>query len=357
MPIFEPTAIAQVALHRVGNKATDEGYVLANSLLELDDALQEVLTHYFITPFKADEYYNLYDLDGEPNEVFACVQAIFDDSDSLLERSRQLAERLYEASVHSNIKAGDFFVVYFSDCLLNGEKTDAVGLFKAENRDHYLKVLRDEEHWSREEDDKHATADFRVDIDKGININKLDKGAIVFNSEKEKGYVVSVVDATNRGSDAIYWKDNFLQIKQRQDEYYNTHQVMQAYKTFVTEELPQEYEMSKADQADLLNRSVNFFKQNDNFDMGDFARDVLAEPEVIDKFAQFKQHYEQENDVEIPEQFDISESAVKKQARVFKSVIKLDKNFHIYVHGNRQLIEQGEDEKGKYYKVYYKEES
>jgi hypothetical protein len=52
-----------------------------------------------------------------------------------------------------------------------------------------------------------------------------------------------------------------------------------------------------------------------------------------------------------------SESAVKKQARVFKSVIKLDKNFHIYVHGNRELIEQGTDEKGKYYKVYYKEES
>lgn len=45
-----------------------------------------------------------------------------------------------------------------------------------------------------------------------------------------------------------------------------------------------------------------------------------------------------------------------KQARVFKSVIKLDKNYHIYIHGDRQLIEQGEDNKGKFYKVYYKEE-
>ena len=59
----------------------------------------------------------------------------------------------------------------------------------------------------------------------------------------------------------------------------------------------------------------------------------------------------------MPESYDISESAVKKQARAYKSVIKLDKNFHIYVHGNRELIEQGEDEKGKYYKVYFKEES
>nr|AMP55557.1 hypothetical protein [uncultured bacterium] len=53
----------------------------------------------------------------------------------------------------------------------------------------------------------------------------------------------------------------------------------------------------------------------------------------------------------------MNESAVKKQARNYKSVIKLDKNFHIYVHGDRRLIEQGEDEKGKFYKVYYKEES
>jgi hypothetical protein len=49
--------------------------------------------------------------------------------------------------------------------------------------------------------------------------------------------------------------------------------------------------------------------------------------------------------------------AVKKQARVFKNVIKLDKNFHIYVHGDRNLIERGADENGTFYKIYYKEEN
>jgi hypothetical protein len=43
----------------------------------------------------------------------------------------------------------------------------------------------------------------------------------------------------------------------------------------------------------------------------------------------------------------IPESAVKKQARSIKSIIKLDKNFHIYVHGHRELIEQGVDEAGR----------
>jgi len=40
------------------------------------------------------------------------------------------------------------------------------------------------------------------------------------------------------------------------------------------------------------------------------------------------------------------------------NIIKLDKNFHIYVHSARELIEHGVDEEGrKFYKIYYKEES
>lgn len=45
-----------------------------------------------------------------------------------------------------------------------------------------------------------------------------------------------------------------------------------------------------------------------------------------------------------------------KQNETIKSVIRLDNNFHIYVHGDRKKIEKGEDKKGKYYKVYYTEE-
>ncbi len=79
---------------------------------------------------------------------------------------------------------------------------------------------------------------------------------------------------------------------------------------------------------------------------------------MIDSFRNFDTNYRSENEIELTDNFDISQQAVKKQARVFKSVLKLDKNFHIYIHGNRELIEQGVDEKGrKYYKIYYENES
>lgn len=69
-------------------------------------------------------------------------------------------------------------------------------------------------------------------------------------------------------------------------------------------------------------------------------------------------NYREENEIELTDNFDISPHAVKKQARAFKSVLKLDKNFHIYIHGNRELIEQGVEKDGrKFYKIYFKEES
>ena len=42
-----------------------------------------------------------------------------------------------------------------------------------------------------------------------------------------------------------------------------------------------------------------------------------------------------------------------------KSVIKLDKNFHIYVHGESNMSEKGYDQARQlnYYKLFFREES
>ena len=67
--------------------------------------------------------------------------------------------------------------------------------------------------------------------------------------------------------------------------------------------------------------------------------------------------YREDNDLEIEDQFEISKPAVKKQSKVFKSVLKLDKNFHIYIHGNKDMIERGVEKDGrKFYKIYFESE-
>ncbi len=167
--------------------------------------------------------------------------------------------------------------------------------------------------------------------------------------------MVSVVD-NNKNGDLYYWFEDFLKVKQREDDYFQTQETLSLYKDFITNELPKEFQVSKADQADFLNRSINFFKEKDQFNLDQFTNEVLEDANVIENFINYKTDWEQDMQVSIAEEFPISEPAVKKQSRGFKSIIKLDKNFHIYIHGDRQKIEQGEDDKGKFYRLYYDDE-
>lgn len=350
-------SLEQVALHHVGNKLNDDGILLSQRLLEVSDTVRGLLLTYFTTPFTkensaaASEYYHLYhDNDLALNEVYTYASRIFEAAPEELDttfydQSVALAQHLYAQSEHPKIKGGEFYVALLRGCIVDGETVDAVGLFKSENRETFLRV------WP-------AGDGFEVESQRGIDIHRLDKGCLIFSTERENGYLVAAVDNTNR-TEAQYWMDDFLHLRQRQDDYYQTAAALALCKSFVTKQLPREYEVSKADQADLLNKSVAFFKENERFDLGTFASEVIGQPEVIESFQSYKAEYEQQHDTVLPEQFDISSSAVKRQSRGLKSVIKLDKNFHIYVHGDRQRIQRGFDEASglHYYQLFFDDEA
>lgn len=347
MILFNNSSIESVVMHKIGNKTTDEGCSFSQGFMPIDEDLKEVLNKYFLTHFKSEEYNNFFHESGiQYNVVYGLISDIFENPDRLYEQSIMLGKHLYEQSVHPKVKSGEFYVVYIRNCQMDDMLVDAIGLFKSENHDTFLKVLTSQD-------------GFGLASEMGINTNKLDKGCLIFNTEKENGYMVTVVDNTNKGIEAQYWMDNFLHVRPRKDEYYNTENTLSVYKNFVVKELPwnEELQITKADQAELLNKSVQFFKENETFDMETFERDVIQKPQLVESFRQFRDSYEEENNVELSDNFAISAPALKKQTRRFKSVIKLDKNFHIYVHGHTELMEQGVDDKGKYYKVYYNEES
>ena len=337
------SVINNISLHLVGNKSAEDGIILSKTNLDIKDELKGLLVNYFLSPFSSEELFELYHDSGiEFNVVYGAASKIFDDPDSLHEQSVNLAKHLYEQSSHPKIKGGEFYTVYFRDCIVDGDTVDAVGLFKSENKDTFLRVL-------------HEDGNFNLESEQGINIKKLDKGCLIFNKERENGYVVAVVDNTNRGIEAQYWMDDFLHVRQRNDGYANTQNAMAMAKNFVTKALPEQFEVSKADQIDLLNRSLEFFKENDTFEMEEFANEVIEQPEVIESFRQYKRSFEEENDVVIDDSFDISDYAFRRQRRS-SDLIRLDRKIQIIIDGNRDHVEQGEDERGKYYKVYYSEE-
>ena len=341
----EYIGIKSIIVHEVGNKLNQENILFSKKTLSISKEMENVLINHFLLPFKSNEYFNFFhEIDINMNEVFVCISKIFKDEKTLQEQSVNLAKHLYEQSTHPQIKSGEFYTVYFKDCIIDGETVDAIGLFKSENKDTFLKVFSSGE-------------GFEIETIQGNNINKLDKGCLIFNIEKEKGYIVSVVDNTSKGNNALYWIDDFLHIRQRKDEYHNTQNILSLCKNFAQKELPQQFDVTKAEQVDFLDKSIKFFKEKENFKMNEFTNEVIGNPEIIERFNQYSSSFQKDYDIEITDNFSISDSAVKKQNRLIKKVIKLDKNFDIYIHGNSELLEQEEDKKGKYYKVYYNNES
>lgn len=350
MIYFPEAGLAEISIHRIGNQAQDEFYVLSDAAMQIqDEQLKNLLLRYFLGPYeKVNEIYRFFhpNDDLNLNEVFHFVAEVFADRNKFHEHSQQLAKFLYGVSSHPKIKAGELYVCYFEQVQIEGELHDAIGIFKSETKEAYLKVSPEQ-------------AGFALSYEEeAININKLDKGCIIFNTEKEEGYKVAVIDQTNKSAEAVYWKDEFLKLKVRNDNYNQTNNVLGVYKNFVTEKLDQEFEVTKADKIDLLNRSMKYFKEKESFDLDEFSQEVIGRADGIASFKSYKKNYEDEFDTAIADTFDISGAAVKKQARAFKSVIKLDKNFHIYIHGNKEWIEKGfdEDKAMNYYKVYFKEE-
>jgi hypothetical protein len=329
----------------VGNKSLDEGFILTDKLIELEDENLIVLfLKYFLSSFSDTELFEFYnDISIDQNEIFTVSKNIFENPNSLFSISKSIAQHLYSCSTHPKIKSGELYVAYFKNIIIDDEETEAIGIFKSEGKDSFIKV------------DFEGKAPF-VDYDEGTNTNKLDKGCLIFNAINDK-YKVCIVDNANKSSEAQYWIDSFLQLKPIANEFHQTNQFLGITKNFVTKQLSEEFEVTKTDQIDLLNRSVEYFKTHEAFDQKQFEKEVFQESEIINSFRNFDNNYRQENEIELMDNFEISPQAVKKQARVFKSVLKLDKNFHIYIHGNKDLIEQGVEKDGrKYYKIYYENE-
>lgn len=347
MIVHEEATIDKLVIHVTGNKSREEGIRFSKSPVVLSESIKELLARYFLSPFGKNEYFNLHhEADLNLNEVFHFCGAIFDDPGSFYLNSVNLANHLYNSSVHPKVKAGEFYIAYLSNLIIDGEETDAIGLFKSESRETFLKVYPDDDN-------------YRVDHEDGININKLDKGCLIFNTERESGFVVAAVDNQSKGNEAIYWMDSFLRLKQRNDDFFQTSQTLNLCKEFVTAKLPEVFETDRPAQAELLNKSMKFFREKDEFVMEEFMSEVFTQPEVIETFNEYRRDFEAERGIELSNDFDISGQAVKKLSKVYKSILKLDKNFHVYIHGNRDQIEKGYDEERgmHFYKLYYKEES
>jgi len=343
---FTQVVLQQLITHHVGNKLRDEKYILSSDSTTIEDETKNFLLKYFLLPVKAEEFYSFtHPVKLELNDIYSVVENVFSSQHLFIPSSQNIAKLLYEQSMHPKIREGELNVAYFSNVVLDDEIVDAIGIFKSETNVPFIKM-------------KNINSKFNINHDYGFEIKGMDKGCIIFNTYKQDGYKILIIDNTNKSAEAQYWKDDFLKVKPIANEFHQTNQFLGIAKSFVTQQLSEEFDVSKADKIDLLNRSVEYFKTHQSFDKKEFEQDVFHDSGMLDSFRNFDSTYRVENEIELTDKFEISPQAVKKQVRVFKSVLKLDKNFHIYIHGHSDLIEQGIEKDGrKFYKIYFQQES
>lgn len=341
--------IDKIIVHKVGNPSHDEQLKCSKDAFPLNDPdLEAVLSRFFLSPFhkKDHGFYNFrHDTDVNLNEMYHYAGKIFDPDESFVLQSMNIAKHLYDKSHHPRVKSGELYIVLLNNCLVEDELTDALGIFKSENKDTFLKVYAGNENLSIEYQD-------------GININKLDKGCLIFNTEKEQGFKMCIVDKTN-AEESRFWKDEFLKVIPRDDDFYQTRMVMKMAKSFCNTRLIEENDVSRNKQLEVKDKVVQYFSENEAYSSEAFEQEVLAEPQVIDAYRDFRHQFGEQHQLLIKDDFQIAEPAVKKEKKNFRSVIKLDKNFHVYVHGNPNMIEKGfDDGRGKFfYKLFFEEES
>jgi hypothetical protein len=344
--IFTEATMDRLTVHYTGNKQNGGALLLSRQEQEPDSETKVKMTEALLQRFGNchERYAFFHNSSLEYNEVFNFVRTLFRDRGSLYDQSVRIASHLFEVSLHPKIKPGELYVGYFSNLRDDEAVLDAVGIFKAETRTLFADCIP-------------GDGDLDLQLKEGVELARMDKGCLILNRGEEQGYELLIFDANGKGEEAQFWKDKFLGVLIRQNEFLQTQGFLTLTKNFVTQQLPGEFEVSKTEQIDILNRSMDYFKTHANFDRSEFETEVLHHDDLIQSFRNYDHGKNQE--LERMESFEISPHAVKQQARVFKSVIKLDKNFHIYVHGNRELIEKGYDEAlGKhYYKIYFDQEA
>ena len=344
-----PAQIESISLHRVGNKNKNEGIFLSEEPFILNDETTGLLKEYFFKPFreKEENYFKLsHEVDIEFNELFKIVTEVFNDRDSIHVNSRKIATHLFEQSNHPHIKSGEVYVAYLTGILLDNVKMDAIGIFKSELKHDFLQF-------------KEKGGNLDIIIQQGINVNKLDKGCLVFNVNKEEGYKVLSVDSNRY--DTKYWLENFLGVDVLTDENFYTKNYLKFCQNFAKDVvLPAE---DKQQEVLFMNKAVNHFAKNDAFEESNFLNEVMENPELIPEFKHYKVEKGPKYSIEDVSNFDIANKAVSDVRKKIKNVINLDTHIQIKLdfinpESAEKFVEKGWDEERQmyYYLVYFNKE-
>lgn len=365
------TQIESLSIHQIGNMQKGEPIFLSQQAYSLNDQITSILKEYFLKPFRDKEENYMHFVNEtslEFNEMFGIASEIFSNPSTIHNHSLRIAQLLYEQSNHPHIKSGELYVAYLSHITLDNVKVEAIGIFKSEMKQNFLQF-------------EQSQNQLDILLEEGVNVNKLDKGCLIFNVNEEEGYKILSVDSNRY--DTKYWTEQFLGIDALADDAFFTKKYLKMCQDFAKEVvLPTE---GKQEEILFMNRAVNHFAKNDEFEETHFLNEVLGDkvfkkefaPEedegeqfpregyidLIPEFKNFKENKGKKYYIEDVSSFPIVNKAVSDMRKKIKNTIELDTNIQIQLdfinpESAEKFVEKGwDEERGMfYYLIYFNEE-
>lgn len=268
------------------------------------------------------------------------IQQNLNQQRSFQEISVELADLYLESYEAGNLKAGYLILLELENIMIDDIACSGVGILRSHESEEFLSPRR-------------MNQSIDIDVLQGVSLKNLEINCLIVHEDSTKNAQVFFKN-TGIGFKNNFFMDQYLKVVPIINEYHHTQGQINMYKSFVENEMD-----SKIEKLNKINDSIQYLNQHDNFQISDFEEEVIKDPETIGSFQEFRQNFSDENNIELSDDFIISRNAVKNNTRYVRNVIKLDKNFHVYVHGNRQYIVKGYDEEKDlyYYQIYFKEES
>lgn len=316
----------------------EEALVLGDEAFSQPEVLLEAaFTQLAFSKIDYDQPYEFFhETDIGLNEIHTYAMAIFDQEDSFLKQSQHIATHLHSVSGHPNIKDGDLFIGLFDNCLMGTETRKAVAIVKIDEKEMFLDV-------------KNEQNKMTVNGVDGINVRKINNAAVIVDMGPDEAPAVFI--RTRRKEDIVFWQERFLKIKVADEQYHKTDLALTECKKYILKE----ENFTNTEKLGLLNKTLDYFRNEEEFQVDDYIETVFEEPEDVQKDIIV-------NSIK-PYETVISESAIEKAEKSYKRKIKLDTHAEILVHVRDieqvdELIEVGYDEATgrKFYKIYFEEE-
>ena len=169
-----------------------------------------------------------------------------------------------------------------------------------------------------------------------------------------------ILSVDNNNYDTQYWIKNFLDVKYANDRNLHTYNYINLCKEFSEEVIKLEF--GKHEQSKFLANTVDYFKENESIDIADFQEQTLLDKQK-NLFKEYINNFQKSNDLQIENNFEVSDLVFKKEKSKLKTEIKLDTNIQIKIDvdspdASAEYLERGFDEskKMKFYKVFFNSE-